>query len=178
VTIPKQIDQTSKQTNKLTKGSQGVALQFVQIDLQLRRKNFEVVFVLVFGLLKWNTEVHAQYFASYPVALLYSERSPNFFVRGPHKLSLHSSRAGCLTLWDCFGICYILPNQKNFCKLQIYYFFIIYWQNVLAAGWNDFTSQMKWPSWAGFWPAGRSSGTPATKDRATAEMHKQVIAKN
>jgi len=38
--------------------------------------------------------------------------SPNFFIRGPHKLLHKSTWAEHLTYWDCFGICYILPNQS------------------------------------------------------------------
>jgi len=37
--------------------------------------------------------------------------SLNFFVRGPDKLLLNSPRTGHLTRCDCFGKCYILPNQ-------------------------------------------------------------------
>jgi len=33
---------------------------------------------------------------------LYQE-SPNFFVRGPRKLSHNNSKAGHLTQWDCSG---------------------------------------------------------------------------
>jgi len=40
------------------------------------------------------------------------QASPNFFVRGPHKLSHNSSGAGQFMLCDCFGICCILPNQQ------------------------------------------------------------------
>jgi len=43
-------------------------------------------------------------------------RGLNVFVRGSHKLLHNSSRAGHLTQCDCFGVCYILPNQQFFCK--------------------------------------------------------------
>ena len=48
--------------------------------------------------------------------------SPNFLVRGPHKLLHNSSRAAHLTYCDYFGICYILPNQQIFRK---YYFLLL-----------------------------------------------------
>ena len=70
--------------------------------------------------------------------------SPNFFVRGPHKLLQNISRAGRLTSCDCFGICYILPNQQN-----VGIFFII-WQNCFAGQ---------------IWPTGRSLETPGLNQR-------------
>ena len=46
--------------------------------------------------------------------------SPNFFVRGPHKLLQKSPRAGHRTQCDCFGISYILPNQQVFRKYNMF----------------------------------------------------------
>jgi len=54
--------------------------------------------------------------------------SPNFFVRGSHKLLLNSPRAEYLTQCDCSGICYILPNQQIFRS----YIIFPYWQNAFA----------------------------------------------
>ena len=42
-----------------------------------------------------------------------SQRSPNVFVRGSHKLLHNSPRAGHLTQCDCFEKCYILPGLRN-----------------------------------------------------------------
>jgi len=36
------------------------------------------------------------------------------FVRGPHKLIQKMWSAGRLTQCDCFGMCYIVPNQQIF----------------------------------------------------------------
>jgi len=47
--------------------------------------------------------------------------SPNFFIRGPHKLLHKSAWAEHLTYWDCFGICHILPNQEAF-RQSIFHF--------------------------------------------------------
>jgi len=58
--------------------------------------------------------------------------SPTFFVRGPHELIQNMSRAGHLTWYDCFGICYILPNQQ--------FFVIIFFHHCK----NVFTGRMKW----------------------------------
>jgi len=65
--------------------------------------------------------------------------SPNFFVRGPHKLMQNLSRAGRHTECDCCGICYILQNQKIFRK-DWYYFFIID-KMAWRAGWNVFAGR-------------------------------------
>jgi len=46
---------------------------------------------------------------------------PNFFILGPHTLLRNSERVGHLTLCDCFGICYIVPNQKVFRQLIFHY---------------------------------------------------------
>ena len=51
-----------------------------------------------------------------------AQGSPNFFVRGPHKVIQTMSRAGRLTQCDRCGICYILPNQQIFRKYIVYYF--------------------------------------------------------
>jgi len=51
--------------------------------------------------------------------------SPNFFVRGPHKVIQNMSRVGHPMQCDCCGICYILQNQQIFWKYTVYYFFII-----------------------------------------------------
>jgi len=48
---------------------------------------------------------------------LYRTGSPNFVIRGPHKLLHNSARVGHLTWCDCFGICYILSNWKVFRQL-------------------------------------------------------------
>jgi len=42
------------------------------------------------------------------------QRSPNCFVRGPHKLLHNSSGAEHLRWCEGFGIRYILPNQQVF----------------------------------------------------------------
>ena len=47
--------------------------------------------------------------------------SPNFFVRGPHKLLLNSPRAGHLTKCDCFRKCFCQINKFSFVIL----FFLI-----------------------------------------------------
>jgi len=49
-----------------------------------------------------------------------NQGAPNFFVRGPHKLLLNSPRAGYLTQCDCFGKCYILPNQQIFLSYIVF----------------------------------------------------------
>jgi len=52
---------------------------------------------------------------------LYRTGSPNFVIRGPHKLLHNSARVGHLTWCDCFGICYILSNWKVFRQLIFHY---------------------------------------------------------
>jgi len=49
----------------------------------------------------------------YTGRLSLNQGSPNFFVRGAHKLLQNIPRTGRLTSCDCFGICCILPNQQN-----------------------------------------------------------------
>jgi len=46
--------------------------------------------------------------------------SPNFFVRGPHKVLQNSSRAGHLEYCVWFGIRYTLSNQQSFRKYIIF----------------------------------------------------------
>jgi len=80
-----------------------------------------------------------------------AQGSPNFFVRGPHKLIKNMSRAGRFTQCDCLGICYILPNQQLFRKhISQFFFNIIFFiikKMASRAGWNGL--------------AGRSLETPA-----------------
>ena len=64
---------------------------------------------------------NAHFFTMPLTADIYRTGSPNFFIRGPHKLLHKSAWVGHLTQWDCFGICYILPNQKVFCQLIFQY---------------------------------------------------------
>ena len=48
------------------------------------------------------------------------QEPPKFFARGPHNLLNNSLRAGHLTYCECFGICYILTNEENFCNYIIF----------------------------------------------------------
>jgi len=52
---------------------------------------------------------------------IYRTGSPNFFIRGPHKLLHKNAWAEHLTYWDCLGLCYILPNQKVFRQLIFHF---------------------------------------------------------
>jgi len=47
-------------------------------------------------------------------SILPMQESPNVFVRGTHKLLHSSSMAEHLAYCDCFGKCYVLPNQQVF----------------------------------------------------------------
>jgi len=69
-------------------------------------------------------------------------RNSNFLSEG-HISYCTTSKAGLLTLYDYFGICYILPNQQVFCKELLHY-----WKNVFAGR---------------IWPSCRSWETPALK---------------
>jgi len=50
------------------------------------------------------------------------QRSPNVYVRGPHKLSHNSSRAGHLTYCVFRVMCYIPPNQLIFRRCTTFSF--------------------------------------------------------
>ena len=83
---------------------------------------------------------------TYPISV--EQGSPNFFVRGPHKVIQNMSRAGRLTQCKCCGICYILPNLQISRTYLILFFH--HWQNGFAGR---------------IWPAGRSLETPGLNQR-------------
>ena len=66
------------------------------------------------------------------------------FTRGPHKLLHNSSRVRDLTQYDCFGICYIVQNEKMYCKYIIFSFVA----NCFAATWKGYVGRI--------WVGGRS----------------------
>ena len=80
---------------------------------------------------------------------MYRTGSPNFFIRGSHKLLHKNAWAEHLTYWDCFGICYILPNQKVFRQL-IFHFR----QKYLRAGFDPRTAVWT-PCYRRDWSEGR-----------------------
>jgi len=77
---------------------------------------------------------------------LYRTRVSKVFHPRPHQLLHSSPRVEHLTYCDCFGLCYILPNQKVFRQLIFHYL-----QNVFAGH---------------IWPAVRSLETPDSEERA------------
>jgi len=73
--------------------------------------------------------------------------SPDFFVRGPHKLLHNSSRAGHLTECDCFGICCILQYQL-FVKILFFHCWKMSLRPEEMASWAGFGPRaVVWRSW-------------------------------
>ena len=62
---------------------------------------------------------------------------PNVFVWGPNEVIQNMSRARPLTYRDCFGVCYILPNQQLFVNILFFISDKCYTQAVVWRPWSS-----------------------------------------